>query len=187
MSAYPQRRLWPLFGAVAAVLCLGACSSVGSSARGALTAMTPYKVEVVQGNFVSKEQVAALKPGMSRQQVREILGTSLLTDVFHTDRWDYVFTIRRQGVDAQQRHLAVFFKGEVLDRYEGDPMPSEEEFVATLDVRKRAGKVIDLEASEDQLKKFDPSKDKKSGDDDTSTPASPPPALPAAYPPLESR
>ena len=62
--------------------------------------ITPYKVEVVQGNFVSKEQVEALKPGMSRQQVRDILGTPLVTSVFHGDRWDYVFTLKRQGVRA---------------------------------------------------------------------------------------
>jgi len=185
MPAIPQRRHWLLLGAVAASLCLGACSSVGDSARGALTAVTPYKVEVVQGNFVSKEQVEALKPGMSRQQVREILGTSLLTDVFHSNRWDYVFTIRRQGVEAQQRHLTLYFNGEVLERFEGDPMPSEEEFVAQLDTRKRRGSVPPLEATEDQLKKFDPPKDKPA--DSQSAPAErPQPALPAAYPPLES-
>jgi len=165
MPAIPQRRPWLLLGAVAAGLCLGACSSVGNSARGALTAVTPYKVEVVQGNFVSKEQVAALKPGMSRQQAREILGTSLLTDVFHSNRWDYVFTIRRQGVEPQQRRLTLYFNGDVLDRFEGDPMPSEEEFVATLDTRARSGKAPPLEATEDQLKNYDPKdKDKQSED-----------------------
>lgn len=188
MPAIPQRRFWPLLGAVAASLCLGACSSVGNSARSALTAVTPYKVEVVQGNFVSKEQVEALKLGMSRQQAREILGTSLLTDVFHANRWDYVFTIRRQGVEAQQRRLTLYFNDDLLERFEGDPMPSEQEFVAQLDNRgKRSTKVLELEASEDQLKKFDPSKDKKADGDAPATPPSPPPALPAAYPPLESR
>jgi outer membrane protein assembly factor BamE len=187
MPAIPQCRLWLLFGAVAASLCLGACSSVGDSARGALTAVTPYKVEVVQGNFVSKEQVEALKPGMSRQQAREILGTSLLTDVFHSNRWDYVFTIRRQGVEPQRRHLTLFFNGDVLERFEGDPMPSEEEFVAQLDTRKRSGKVPPLEATEDQLKKFVPSKDKNADGDAAAVPATPAPALPAAYPSLESR
>lgn len=181
MSAIPPRRLWLLIGAVAASLALGACSSVGDRTRGALTAITPYKVEVVQGNFVSKEQVEALKPGMSRQQVREILGTSLLTDVFHTNRWDYVFTIRRQGVEPQQRRLTLYFDGEVLQRFEGDPMPSEEEFVATLDTRRRIGSIPKLEASEDELKKFEPSKDKQA---DTEKPPVLPP-LPAAYPPLE--
>jgi outer membrane protein assembly factor BamE len=188
MPAIPQRCYWPLFGAVAASLCLGACSSVSNSTRNALNAVTPYKVEVVQGNFVSKEQVEALKPGMSRQQAREILGTSLLTDVFHANRWDYVFTIRRQGVEPQQRRLTLYFNGDVLERFEGDAMPSEEEFVAQLDIRgKRGGKVPELEASEDKLKKFEPSDDKKPDGDASSTPAAMSPALPAAYPPLESR
>ncbi|MDM0065802.1 outer membrane protein assembly factor BamE [Variovorax sp. J31P207] len=183
MPAISQRRPWLLLGAVAASLCLGACSSVGNSARGALTAVTPYKVEVVQGNFVSKEQVAALKPGMSRQQVREVLGTSLLTDVFHSNRWDYVFTIRRQGVEAQQRRLTLYFNGELLERFEGDPMPSEEEFVAQLDARKRHGSVPALEATDDQLKKFDPPKEKPA--ESQPAPAAPQPPLPAVYPPLE--
>jgi len=182
MHAILQRRPWLLVAAVAATFCLGACSGFSDRTRGALSAITPYKVEVVQGNFVSKEQVAALKPGMSRQQVREILGTSLLNDVFHANRWDYVFTIRRQGVDPQERRLTVYFNGELMDRFEGDEMPSEEEFVATLDTRKKSGKVPQLEASEDELKKFAPAKDEKA---DAAASVSVPP-LPAAYPPLEA-
>ncbi len=179
-----ESRLWLLAGAVAATLSLGACSSFTERSRGVLSAITPYKVEVVQGNFVSKEQVELLKPGMSRQQVREILGTSLLNDVFHSNRWDYVFTIRRQGVEPQQPRLTVFFNADVLERFAGDAMPSEQEFVAAVDARGRAGKVPVLEATEDQLKKFEPSKDKgKEADADTS--ASLPP-LPPSYPPLEA-
>jgi outer membrane protein assembly factor BamE len=182
MSANHSRRLWLLLAAVAGSVSLGACSSIGDSTRSALYAVTPYKVEVVQGNFVSKEQVEALKSGMTRQQVREILGTPLLNDVFHANRWDYVFTIRRQGVEPQQRRLTVFFNGELLDRFEGDPMPSEEEFVATLDTRARSsGKVPKLEATEDELKKFDPPKDAKAQE-----PQQPLPPLPPSYPPLES-
>jgi outer membrane protein assembly factor BamE len=173
-----------LVAALAGSVSLGACSSIGDSTRSALYAVTPYKVEVVQGNFVSKQQVEALKPGMTRQQVREVLGTPLLNDVFHANRWDYVFTIRRQGVEAQQRRLTVFFNGELMDRFEGDPMPSEEEFVATLDTRARAGgKAPKLEASEDELKKFDPqAKDAKAQDPQQQ----PLPPLPPSYPPLES-
>jgi len=184
MPAIPQRRHWLLAAAIAASLGLGACSSVGNSTRSALYAVTPYKVEVVQGNFVSKEQVEALKPGMTRQQAREILGTSLLTDVFHSNRWDYVFTIRRQGVEPQQRRLTLYFNGDLLDRFESDPMPSEEEFVATLDTRRRSGKVPTLEASEDQLKKFEPKDKDKPSEGESEAPIAP---LPAAYPPLESR
>jgi outer membrane protein assembly factor BamE len=148
-----------------------------------LTTITPYKTEVVQGNFVSKEQVEALKPGMTRQQVREILGTPLLTDVFHANRWDYVFTIRRQGIDPQQRRLTVYFKDNALDRFDGDPMPSESEFVATLDTRQHSGKVPTLEATEDQLKKYAPAT--KSSEDAANTAPDAPSS--AAYPPLESR
>jgi len=183
MLANPQSRLCLLAAALVASVSLGACSSVTDRTRGMLYAVTPYKVEVVQGNFVSKEQVDALKPGMSRQQVREILGTSLLTDVFHSDRWDYVFTIRRQGVEPQQRRLTLFFKGELLERFQGDAMPSEQEFVAGLDARKFSGKVPELEASEDQLKKFTPAKgDSAAG----AAPAAPLAPLPPSYPPLES-
>jgi outer membrane protein assembly factor BamE len=176
-----QGRLWPMAAVAVAGLSLSGCGSVTDRTRDALVAVTPYKVEVVQGNFVSKEQVELLKPGLSRQQVREILGTSLLTDVFHADRWDYVFTIRRQGVEPQQRRLTVFFKGELLDRYQGDVMPSEQEFVATLDTRRRIGKVPVLEASEAQLDKVAPVKS-------TPLPANAPAPLaplPASYPPLE--
>ncbi|MGF6526768.1 outer membrane protein assembly factor BamE [Variovorax sp. PvP013] len=176
-----QSRLWPMVAAAGVSLSLGACSSVTERTRGALVAVTPYKVEVVQGNFVSSEQVALLKPGQSRQQVREILGTSLLTDVFHSDRWDYVFTIRRQGVEPQQRRLTLFFKGELLDRFQGDEMPSEQDFVAKLDTRRRTGRVPVLEASEAQLDKVAPAKATPSSD---AVPA-PLPPLPASYPPLE--
>ncbi|RYF65978.1 MAG: outer membrane protein assembly factor BamE, partial [Comamonadaceae bacterium] len=156
MPVISQRRIGSLAAVLAVCLSLGACTSFTDRTRGALATVTPYKVEVVQGNFVSKEQVDLLKAGQSRQQVREILGTSLLTDVFHSNRWDYVFTIRRQGVEPQQRRLTLFFNGELLERFEGDPMPSEEEFVAQLDTRKKSGKVPELQVSEEELKKLKP-------------------------------
>ena len=78
--------------------------------------ITPYRVEVVQGNVVTSEQAALVKPGMSRAQVRDILGSPLLTDVFHADRWDYVFTIRRQGAEPQLRRVVVRFDGEKIGR-----------------------------------------------------------------------
>jgi len=181
MPVIPHCRSGALAAALLTCLSLVACSSVSDSTRSALTAVTPYRVEVVQGNFVSREQVGALRPGMSRQQVRDILGTSLLSDVFHANRWDYVFTIRRQGVEAQQRRLTLFFNGELLDRFEGDEMPSEEEFVATLDTRRKSGKVPELELPEDKLKKIAPAEPDKDADTTVKRPP-----LPASYPPLES-
>lgn len=178
MSATPPRQSRFVLAAAAALALLAGCGSLDT--RSVATALAPYRIEIVQGNFVSKEQVEALQKGMNRDQVRQILGTPLVTSVFHGERWDYVFTLKRQGVDAQQRRLTVFFQGDTLERFEGDTMPSEAEFVAALD-RRRTGKVPRLEATEAELRSFDGKR----------TPAAPAPAQPAAaapadYPPLES-
>jgi outer membrane protein assembly factor BamE len=131
--------------AVACVVGLGGCSTSGM-----LSSLTPHKVDVIQGNFVSKEMVAALKPGMSKDAVGEVLGTPLLISVFHADRWDYVFTIRRQGVEPQARRLTVFFKGDAMTRFEADPMPTEAEFVNSIAAQRLFGSVPKLEISEQE-------------------------------------
>lgn len=116
-----------------------ACSSVQDASLQMANWITPYRIEIVQGNFVSREQVEALRPGLTRVQVREILGTPLVESLFHADRWDYVFTLKRDGVATQLRKLAVFFKDDRLERHEGDPMPSEAEFAATLTPARSSG------------------------------------------------
>jgi outer membrane protein assembly factor BamE len=180
MPAMHPRQSRLVLAAAAALALLAGCGALDAGSR-VTTALTPYRIEIVQGNFVSKEQVEALQKGMSRDQVRQILGTPLVTSVFHGERWDYVFTLKRQGVDPQQRRLTVFFQGDSMDRAEGDTMPSESEFVAALDNRRKSGKVPRLEATEEELRSFDGKR----------TPAAPAPVQPAAaapanYPPLES-
>ena len=88
------------------------------------SALTPYKIDVQQGNAITQEMVAKLKPGMSKSQVRFILGTPLLTDAFHADRWDYVFVDEKAGKLKERRKVAVLFKGDVLMRVEGDVAPA---------------------------------------------------------------
>ena len=153
------------------------CGSLDGVSNGIVGLVKPYKIDIVQGNFVSKEQAAALKPGISRAQVRDVLGTPLLTSIFHADRWDYVFTFQRQGLEPQSRKLSVFFKGDELQRVEADPMPSEADFVASLDSGRRFGQVPALEMSEESLKQLTvPTKQVE---------PKPLPPLPASYPPLE--
>lgn len=139
----------------------------------------PYVPEVVQGNFVSREQRQYLRPGMTRAQVRDVLGTPLVTSLFHADRWDYAFTIRRMGVPKQQFRLTLQFRNDLLSSIEGDELPSEAEFVQRLSRPAPAANVPALEASEEQLNKFPARK---------AEPAKPLPSapLPATYPPLES-
>jgi len=121
---------------VAVALACGGCESLQSSDN-FLGVITPYRVEVVQGNVVTRELAALIKPGMSPAQVRDLLGTPLVTDPFHAQRWDYVFTIQRQGAQPQLRRVIALFDGDKLVRLDapGD-LPSEREFVASIDTFK---------------------------------------------------
>ena len=170
---------------LAALATLTACASwrdklPSTSSIGSL--VTPYKIDIVQGNVVTREQAEALRPGMTRAQISDLLGTPLLTSVFHADRWDYVFTFRRQGQEPQQRKVTVFFKSDVLDRFEADELPSEAEFVASLDQRRTSGKPPVLEATEEQLKAFE-AKNAKPVEASMAEPTAPPAT---SYPPLET-
>ena len=82
--------------------------------------IAPYKIEVQQGNFVSQDMVAQLKPGMTREQVRFILGTPLITDIFHGERWDYIYYREAPDGKRENRRIAVFFSNDKLERLEGD-------------------------------------------------------------------
>ncbi len=95
---------------------LGACS--------ALPQVTPYRIEIQQGNWITQEMISKLKPGMTKEQVRFVLGTPLLVDPFHADRWDYVFMRTPQNSTAlEQRRITVFFADGKLLRVDGDVVP----------------------------------------------------------------
>lgn len=156
---------WPLAGAALATL--GACSSLPSmpsldflpsvSGDKVLGLVTPYRVEIVQGNVVTKEQITRLKPGITRAQAREVMGSPLLTDVFHEARWDYVFTIRRQGAAPQNRHVLLTFEGDKLAKIDApDDLPTENEFIASINTLKLKGKEPKLEMTEEERKALPP-------------------------------
>ena len=130
---------FPLLSAsLLAALALGGCSSFNepASIKGFLAFVAPYKPDIIQGNVVTTEQIALVKPGMTRAQVRDALGSPLITDPFHGDRWDYVFTLRRQGFDDQQRSFVVLFEKDVVLKIDAPTLPSEEEFVAAISRKK---------------------------------------------------
>ena len=175
-----------------AALGLAGCSSfnLGSfnaSAVNPVNWITPYRIDVIQGNFISKEQIESLKVGMSRAQVKDVLGTPLVSSLFHADRWDYVFTLKRQSVEPQSFKYSVFFKGEQLERFEGDAMPSNAEFIATLANSRKIGKIPSLEATEAQLKAAEKPSVSAASANTRSAPTAAPAGTPTAtYPPLES-
>ena len=169
-----------------AVVGLAGCSSFNARAVNPVNWITPYKIDVIQGNFISKEQVELLKAGMSRSQVKDVLGTPLVSSLFHEDRWDYVFTLKRQGIEPQSFKYAVFFKGDQLERFDGDTMPSNAEFIASLANSRKIGKIPVLEATEEQLKKAEKPSASAAPASSSNTSAAPAGTPPATYPPLES-
>lgn len=165
---------------------LASCSSSSGSAINPVNWITPYKIDVIQGNFVSREQVELLKPGLSREQVKGLLGTPLLASLFHADRWDYVFTLKRQGVEPQSYKYTVFFKDDQLVRFEGDTMPTEAEFISSLDSRRKLGKVPVLEATEEQLRAAEKTSAPRPDAGAAPADGAPAAAQTTVYPPLES-
>ncbi|MGQ5523517.1 outer membrane protein assembly factor BamE [Chitinimonas sp. PSY-7] len=86
--------------------------------------LTPYKLEVPQGNAVTADQVAKLKIGMSRSQVRFALGTPMLADAFHPDRWDYLYYESTGSKVAQNKRYYVQFEGDRLISMGGETLPA---------------------------------------------------------------
>jgi outer membrane protein assembly factor BamE len=103
--------------------------------------LSPYRIDVRQGNFVTQEMVAQLKPGLTRDQVRFILGSPLVADMFHVDRWDYVYRLRPGQGEVQQRTLTVFFQDNKLTRVAGDVVADDG---ARAESPKPATQVIDI-------------------------------------------
>lgn len=103
--------------------------------------LSPYRIDVRQGNFVTQEMVAQLKPGQTREQVRFILGSPLVADMFHVDRWDYVYRFRPGHGEVQQRTLTVFFQDNRLTRVAGDVVAEDS---SRGDAPRPAAQVIDI-------------------------------------------
>lgn len=78
-----------------------------------------YKIDIQQGNVVIEENLAKVKPGMSRDEVRQALGTPLLTDPFHANRWDYYFYNSKRGREIEKNRITVVFENEKVARIEG--------------------------------------------------------------------
>jgi outer membrane protein assembly factor BamE len=174
---------------VAGGLALSGCGTLENATASMSTLgglITPYRIDILQGNVVVREQVQALQPGMPREVVRDILGTPLVASAFHADRWDYVFALRRQGQALQQRRVSVFFANDRLERVEADELPTEEELVASLDNRRLPARPpVALEATPEQLKAFEASQPSAAR---APLPPTPAPAIPSdRFPPLEGR
>ena len=103
---------------------------------------SPYRPDIQQGNFVSQEMVAQLREGMTQDQVIFLLGTPLLTDVFHADRWDYAFRMQKGNGEITSSRVTVHFKDKLVSSFEGGgDLPTEKDYLARIaDKAKAANK-----------------------------------------------
>lgn len=83
-----------------------------------------YRIAVQQGNIIDQKKVDQLKIGMTKRQVQFVMGSPLLIDAFHEDRWDYIYQLRRGDETLRDRRFSVYFDGDKLVRYEGDYEPN---------------------------------------------------------------
>ena len=91
------------------------------------TACAPYKMDIRQGNYISQESREKLKTGMTRLQVRSLLGSPLVTDTFHPDRWDYVYSYEHRRTQEVSQHLTLYFEGDKLVRIDDSGMSKGEQ------------------------------------------------------------
>jgi outer membrane protein assembly factor BamE len=84
-----------------------------------------YKAEVQQGTLLTTEMLSNLKPGMTKRQVRLLLGSPPISDTFHPERWDYVYSLSRAGEKVTPQHLTLYFREDSLVRAEGELAPAE--------------------------------------------------------------
>jgi outer membrane protein assembly factor BamE len=94
--------------------------------------ISPYRPDIQQGNFISQEMLAQLKVGQTREQVKFILGTPLLTDVFHADRWDFPFYLARGNGELTTSRVTVYFKDDKVAKFDGGNLPTEKDYIARI-------------------------------------------------------
>jgi outer membrane protein assembly factor BamE len=113
----------------AAIANAGAQTTTVTKLQKFLWIFTPYRPDIQQGNFVSQEMLDQLKTGMTRDQVKFLLGSPLLTDMFHGNRWDYPFYLARGNGELTTSRVTVYFKDDKVDHWDGAHLPTEREYI----------------------------------------------------------
>ena len=108
----------PYFFIITSFLLMTGCSSDPIA-----NAVPVYHLEVQQGNIITQDMINQIKPGLSKRQVLYIMGSPLLIDSFHTQRWDYYYSVRGGKVKTKTKHLSLFFVNNKIDKISGDYSP----------------------------------------------------------------
>ena len=123
-----MKKLTQQFVLVLALAALTGCDSLGS-----MDFPGVYKISIPQGNVITQNMVDQLLPGMTKRQVIFVMGTPLVRDPFHQDRWDYIYSFQPGGGERGQERISVFFENDQLVNFTGDFVPSEMEAAAVED------------------------------------------------------
>jgi len=124
--------------ALCVALCSGACSPMLPSPPSlpsipSLSGLTdsnvfkPFRLDIAQGNYLTNDTLERVQPGMRRQDVRFALGSPLLLDPFHPNRWDYIFRFQRGTGESVTRRVTIHFDGDRVERIEADALPARDE------------------------------------------------------------
>ena len=171
-----RTRLRALSWMCGATVALSGCANLSQGVQ----AVRVYVPEVVQGNVVTREDLAAISVGMPADAVQQTLGSPLLRSLFHGDRWDYIFTYSKPGQPDQERRVTIYFEQQRVSKIVADELPSETEFVGTLPRQKTPGVTPKLALSEAELAAL------KAKASPVLSDAAPPVPTMTQYPPLES-
>ncbi len=113
-----------------------------------------YKIDIPQGNIVDQEMVSRLEMGMDKPRVRYIMGTPMVVDVFHQDRWDYVYLRQPARGEREMRRITLHFENEQLVRISGDVRPSSETPAPTGRMRRAQNLEVPLDEDKGLLEGF---------------------------------
>ncbi|MCM1511566.1 MAG: outer membrane protein assembly factor BamE [Oxalobacter formigenes] len=110
----------------------GLDSAEATGVQKLLNIVTPYRINIQQGNFISREMLSRIQPGMTPEQVRFALGTPLLADIFHAGRWDYVFRLQKPNGQITNNRVIIYFEDNRVARIVSDPLPDETQYLETI-------------------------------------------------------
>jgi len=122
--ARPPARGWRLALALGCALVMAGCAAKRDNQSSGF--FSPYRIDLPQGNYLTTEMLDQVKPGMNREQVRQLLGAPLLNPLFRPDRWDYVFRYQYPNGRAELRRVAVIFKDDQIATIRADTLPASE-------------------------------------------------------------
>ncbi len=118
-------------------LMLNACSVYDSTTRKIAGSITPYRIDIIQGQAITKEQLSKIQIGMQKNDIQFILGSPSVNSIFGADTWNYIFFYRRGSTDiVKKRQVTLKFSGDILENIQADELPSELELIKEIDKNK---------------------------------------------------